>query len=149
MGFGTSATEIIFFIGSVLVALSISGVLGITSVHLASGIQDKGNIIKNRFDTDFAIINNPDNIPVSDGYYVFYIKNTGYNNFYFSSDTVSVIIDGILISPSNLSFSSADKVSLDRSEVGEILVNSTLSSGYHTLKVVVYNGIYRKIIFQV
>ena len=149
MGFGTSATEIIFFVGSVLVALSISGVLGITSVHLASGIQDKGNIIKNGFDTDFAIINDPDNIPVSAGYYVFYIKNTGYNNFYFNYDTVSVIIDGILIGPSNLSFSSADGVSLKRSEVGEILVNSTLSSGYHTLKVVVYNGINRKMIFQV
>ncbi len=148
MGFGASATEIVLFIGSLLVAVSVSGALGLTSLDIASGIREKGDIVKDKLSTDFEIVNDPDNIPVSAGYYIFYIKNTGTSNFYFSSGTVSVIIDGQMISPSNLVFSSSSGVDLKRAEVGQILVNTTLSSGYHTIKVVLHNGIARELIFR-
>lgn len=149
MGFGSSATEVVLFIGSILVAVSISGVLGIASINMAAGFKDKGEILKDKLSTDFEIINDPENIPVISGNYVFYIKNTGNKNFYFNSDTVSVIIDGQIVSPSLLIFSSSDGVSLKRSEVGQILVNSTLSTGYHTIKVVLHNGVSREMTFRV
>jgi len=148
MGFGASATEIVLFIGSLLVAVSVSGALGLTSLDIAAGIKEKGDIVKDKLNTDFEIVNDPDNIPISAGYYIFYIKNTGTSNFYFNPSTVSVIIDGQMISSSNLVFSSSSGVDLKRAEVGQILVNTTLSSGYHTIKVVLHNGIARELIFR-
>jgi len=149
MGFGTSATEIIIFIGSVLVAVSVAGALGIASINMAAGFKDKADLVKDELETEFEIINDPDNIPLSGTDYIFYLKNTGKNNFYFNSDTVSVFIDGQLVSPSQLSFSSQDGISLKRSEVGQILVGSSISSGYHRIKVVLHNGIDREMVFRV
>lgn len=149
MGFGSSASEVVLFIGSILVAVSVSGALGIASIHMAAGFKDKGEILKDKLSTDFEIINDPENIPVVGGSYVFYIKNTGHKSFYFNSDTVSVIIDGQVISSSNLVFSSSNGASLRRSEVGQILVNSSLSAGYHTIKVVLHNGVSKEMTFKV
>ncbi len=149
MGFGTSATEIVLFIGSVIVAASVAGVLGMTALDMASGLREKGEVMKDRLSTDFRIVNDPENIPVIGGNYTFYIKNTGSVSFYFTNTTVSVIIDGQMFSPAKLVFSSSDNTSLRRAEVGTIMVNTTLSTGYHTLRVVLHNGIARELTFRV
>lgn len=148
MGFGTSATEAILFIGAVLIAVFTAGVLGITSYKMADGIREKGVIIGDRLKTDFEIINDPENIPVQSGRYVFYIKNTGKKNFYFTNDTITVLIDGQIIPKSNLNVQGSSGA-LRRSDVGTISVSTSLSSGYHTLRVVLFNGVTREFVFRI
>ncbi len=149
MGFGTSATEVVLFIGSVIVAASVAGILGMTALDMSAGLREKGEAMKDRLSTDFRIVNDPENIPVIGGNYTFYIKNTGSTSFYFTNTTVSVLIDGQMFTASRLVFTSSDNTSLKRAEVGSIMVNTTLTSGYHTLRVVLHNGIARELTFKV
>lgn len=148
MGFGTTATEAILFIGAVLVAVFTAGVLGVSSYKMADGIKEKGVILGDKLKTDFEIINDPDNVPTQGGKYVFYVKNTGRKNFYFTNSTVTVIIDGQMISQSDITVQGTSG-SLKRSEVGTILVSTSLSSGYHTLRIVLFNGVTREFVFKV
>lgn len=148
MGFGTSASEVILFIGAVLVAMSVSGALGITSHAMAGGIKEKGILFEEQMKTDFEIINDPDDVPYQGGEYIFYIKNTGRNNFYFTNNTISVLMDGQMVSQTDIRLSNSNGA-LRRSEVSEIALSISLSSGYHTIKIILSTGKSREMVFNV
>lgn len=148
MGFGGTASETILFIGAVLVALSVSGILGMTSYSMASGVREKGVLLEDKLKTDFEIINDPDDIPVVGGDYIFYIKNTGSSNFFFTNTTVSVIVDGEMLTGSDIIISSSTGL-IRRSEVDQISVSKALSGGYHTIRVILHNGKSKEMVFNV
>lgn len=139
-------SEIILFIVSLLVAATVAGGLYVVTQDLADGITYRGTAIAQNLRTDFTVINDPENIPISSGAYVFYIKNTGSEAFLFTPDTVVVFVDGNLIPASNLTLRPS---LLAPHDVGELRIATTLSAGYHKLVVVIENGKQREFIFKI
>lgn len=157
MGAGGPASELIMFIVAIIVAGSVAGALAYVTNDIAGGIKIRGEGLADNLRSDFAIINDPENIPVSGTdpgpyNYTFYIKNVGKNSIPFSSDALQVFIDGKMIPPSNLTFVDVNDLptsSLDPYEVGKIVVTTNLSSGFHKLVVVLENGKVRSFVFRI
>ena len=152
MAAGGPASELIMFIVAIIVAGSVAGALAYVTNDIAGGIKIRGEGLADNLRSDFAIINDPENIPVSGTDYTFYIKNVGKNSIPFSSDALQVFIDGKMISPSNLTFVDVNDLptsSLDPYEVGKIVVTTNLSSGFHKLVVVLENGKVRSFVFRI
>ena len=139
-------SELILFIVSLLVAGTVAGGLYVVTQDLADSISYKGALIAQNLKLDFAIINDPEIIPTSNGAYVFYVKNIGYEKIHFDTENVVVFVDGNLIPPSNLTLAPSI---LYPHEVGELRVSTNLTSGYHRIVVVVETGEQREFIFKV
>lgn len=148
---GSLATsEMIFFIATLVLSISVVGVLGGQTAHLALGMQNSSSGTSSLIQTDFQIINDPSHIPNSNGY-SFYIKNTGENSIVFTNSTVSVLINGTLLSGNEITLTSPQQNSgqLMPSQVGTIVVNTTISSGYNQITVTLSNGLSKSMEFQV
>lgn len=156
MAAGGPASELIMFIVAVIVAGSVAGALAYVTNDIAHGINDNGALMADKLRTDFAIINDPTNIPVSGNgpyTYTFYIKNIGKTVIPFTSDSIQVFIDGNLVPPANLTFTDVNGnpiMALDPYEVGVIQVTrgTQLAAGTHKIVVVLENGKKRALIFQ-
>ena len=155
MAAGGPASELIMFIVAILVAGSVAGALAYVTNDIAQGIHIKGSILANQLRTDFAIINDPNHIPVNTSTtpytYKFYIKNIGQISIPFTSDAVQVFIDGNLVPASQLSFEDVNGnpiTSLQPYQVGVIKVQYSLTSGHtYTITVVLENGVKRSLVF--
>lgn len=147
---GSLATsEMIFFIATMVIAASVVGVLGGQTIHLTQSMGDSSKGVSSMIKTNFEIINNPSDIPNDNGY-VFYVKNIGQEAMYFSNASVSTIINGTLISGSLINYvSPANSGELTPAQVGEIIVNVTLSVGYNTIQVVLSDGVSHSMTFQI
>lgn len=156
MAAGGPASELIMFIVAVIVAGTVAGALTYVTNDIAHGINDKGSMLAGKLRTDFAIINDPTNIPVYGAgpyNYTFYVKNTGKIQFPFNPDAVQVFIDGNLVPPSNLTFTDINNNTityLNPYEVGQIIVTlgTKLPTGTHKILVVLENGVKRELIFE-
>jgi len=157
MAAGGPASELIMFIVAIIVAGTVAGALAYVTNDIAGGMKVKGESLADQLKTDFAIINDPDNIPVTGSgpyNYTFYIKNIGKNSFAFDSNAVQVFINGSIIPSSNLTFKdTAGNLinSLDPYEAGQIIVTlgNALPSGTHKIMVVLENGKRREFIFRI
>jgi len=152
---GGPTSELIMFIVAIIIAGTVAGGLAYVTNDLARDMRVQGEELSSRLKSDFVIINDPENIPVSGSgpyNYTFYIKNTGKETFAFSGESVQVFIDGNIVPPSNLTFMDIDGnpiSSLSPYEVGAITVTTKLTSGYHKLVVVLENGIQRSLVFRI
>jgi len=139
---GESAAQLILFIAAVLIATSVSAVMVVTIEKISLGIRDQGDYLKNVISTNFEIINDPMNIPTktigTNTAYVFYVKNIGKTPIVFTNRTITVLIDGNIIPPANVTTSPEV---LPPSQVGEIDVITSLSPGNHRITVVLSNGL--------
>ena len=147
---GSLATsEMIFFIATLVLSVSVVGVLGGQTAHLTLGMENSAKGTSNLIQSDFQIINDPSHIPYHNGY-VFYIKNTGENGIIFTNSTVSVLINGTLVTGSALNLISPNNTGeIMPSQVGEIVVNLTIGSGYSQITVTLSNGLSKNMEFQV
>ena len=141
MGFGESASHIIFFIAAVMVASSAATVMSITTYKISLNLAEESKHLREVISTDFKIINDPVNIPTesvgSEKYYVFYVKNIGIESFPFTKNTLTVLIDGKVVQ-----FEVNPNGELKSGEVGKILVKfSEVGYGNHKMKIVLHNGI--------
>ena len=144
-----AASEMIFFIVTLILSVSVVGVLGGQTAHLSLGMQNSAQGTSSQIQTNFEIINDPSSIPYQNGY-VFYIKNTGENGIYFTNTTVSVLINGTLLSGSEVTMvSPGNSGEIMPSQVGEIVVNLTLPSGYNEITISLANGLSKNMEFQV
>ncbi|WP_048147053.1 flagellar protein G [Pyrococcus abyssi] len=157
MSAGGPASELIMFIVAVIIAGSVAGALAYVTTDLANSMKDRGEMLADSLRVDFAIINDPNNIPVSGTgpyNYTFYIKNVGKDIISFNPNSVQVFIDGNIIPSANLTFTDVNGnsiTSLNPGEVGVIKVTlgNALSAGYHRLQVVLKNGKRRVLIFKI
>jgi len=125
---------VIFFIAAVIVAGAVSGILVAVTTNISTSLSERGDRLVEQLDTDFEIINDPDNIPTSGNYYIFYLKNIGGKKLVTTNDTFHLFVDGEIVEKANYYFGDS---SIQVSEVTEIYVaNSEISSGDHTLRVV-------------
>ncbi|HHH79569.1 MAG TPA: hypothetical protein ENL13_01545, partial [Thermoplasmatales archaeon] len=97
MGFSLTGTHVIFFVAAVIVAGAVSGVLTAVTFNISSSLSEKCDRVQEQLDTDFKVINDPDNIPVSNGFYLFYLKNIGGGRLVTTNDTFTVFVDGEIV----------------------------------------------------
>lgn len=156
MAAGGPASELIMFIVAIIVAGTVAGALTYVTTDIAHGINDRGAMMAEKLRTDFTIINDPLDVPVTGTgpyNYTFYIKNTGKIQIAFNKEAVQVFIDGNLIPTANLTFTDLNNNTityLNPYEVGQIIVTlgTQLSTGTHRILVVLENGKKRELIFE-
>ena len=148
---GSLATsEMIFFIATLVLSISVVGVLGGQTAHLALGMENSAKGTSTLIQTDFEIINDPTHIPHSSSGYAFYIKNTGEMPIFFTNQTVSVLINGTLLSGSEVSINSPNgSAELVPGQVGTIMVNVTIGTGYNLITVTLSNGLSKNLEFKI
>jgi len=140
MGAGASATQMIFFITSVIIALSVVGAMFLNIQSISSAAIVGSKTLSEQLKTDITIINDPELIPNSSSNYTFYIKNTGKEDL--GIQYINVFIDGTIVTDSNL-----NKTILEGDTMwlpGDVLkINATTSidPGSHKLRVITENGI--------
>ncbi|AGB05135.1 putative archaeal flagellar protein G [Aciduliprofundum sp. MAR08-339] len=140
MGLSTSATHIIFFIASVVIAASFVGIAASAVLNISNGIENRGDMIANQLSGEFKIINDPTRM--SNNPLVLYLKNTG--KVPLSTSHITVLIDGT--AQDNYT------VSQDTWLPGETIVltiNVDLVPGTHVVKVVLENGLSDTFYFRV
>ncbi len=139
---GESAAHMILFIATILIASSVSAVMIVTIEKMSIEIKNQGDYIKSVLSTNFEIINDPKIIPTktigTNTAYVFYIKNVGDSPFAFTNETITVLIDGVMIPKQNVTTSPSV---LNPGDVGELDVITSLSSGNHRITVILENGV--------
>jgi archaeal flagellar protein FlaG len=141
MGAGASATQMVFFIASVIIALSVVGAIFMNVQSLSSAVIIGSRTLTEQLKTDITVINDPQIIPNSSGIYTFYVKNTGIQEL--DTKYINVIIDGTILSDNalNKTIIEGDQTWL----TGDILkINATvlsLAPGNHNLRVITSNGI--------
>lgn len=147
MGFSLSGTHIVFFIAAVIVAGAVSGIFTAVTLNISKSLKEKCERLRDKLDIDFEIINDPESIPLSGGYYLFYVKNIGDKKIETTNDTFQVFIDGNILSREDYYFSSNYTF---QSEVVTLYISSTeISSGNHKLKLVGPRGVYHEFDFEV
>ncbi len=141
MGAGASATQIIFFITSVIIALGVVGGIFMNIQSISSAVTLGSRTFSEQLKTDITVINDPEMIPYSYNNYTFYVKNTGKEDLY--TNYITVLIDGAIVSESNLNKTVTGGGSMWRT--GDVLsINATiapLTSGGHSLRVITENGV--------
>ncbi|MHB8361086.1 MAG: flagellar protein G [Thermoplasmataceae archaeon] len=147
----TGISEMIFFIVTLVVTASVVGALAYQTSNLTQGMKNSSTQVSSMLDDNFKIINDPTHIPYKVGTgYTFYIKNIGSQSFYFTNNTVTVMINGTIILNSKLTFNyTGNNGSLLPGEVGQIIVNVSLSPQYYTIRITIYNGLSKQLIFKV
>jgi len=140
MGAGTSATEIIFFIVSVVIALGVAGAIFTNIQPLTSAANMGSRTLSEQLRTDITVINDPELIPHSGGNYTFYVKNTGYEEL--STNDISVLINGVFIPDSSVTKTIlSGNIMWRTGDVLQLNVSTSLSSGSHNLRVITDNGV--------
>ncbi len=134
MGFSLTGTQVIFFIASVIIASAVSGVFVAVINDVSNSFSKRGERLQEQLDTEFKIINDPDNISTSGSYYLFYLKNIGGKEIATTNETFNIFIDGEIVIINNYYFSDSF---IEPEKVCTLYLNSSvLSSGYHTLRIV-------------
>jgi len=147
MGAGTSATQLIFFISSVIIAMGVVGALFINVQSITTAATLGSKTLTEQLKTDITVINDPEIIPNSGGIYTFYVKNTGKEGL--GIEYITVIIDGTIIPENNLNKTIIGSGSMWLT--GDVLqINATVSlnSGSHNLRVITTNGIEDSLLFR-
>jgi flagellar protein FlaG len=139
MGAGTSATQMVFFITSVIIALSVVGAIFMNVQSLSSSMIVGSKTLSEQLKTDITVINDPEIIPNTSGqYYKFYVKNTGIQEL--DTNYITLIIDGTMVTNLNKTILEGGQTWL----TGDVLmINATvpLAAGNHNLRVITANGI--------
>jgi flagellar protein FlaG len=147
MGFSLTGTHVVLFIASVIIASAVSGVFITVIDGVMTSFSERGKIIEENLDTNFIIINDPDNIPTSGSSYVFYVKNIGSRKVATTNETYNIFIDGEIVVTANFTFSDT---SIQPEEVTNLLIEtSEISAGDHTLRAVGPQDIVDEFIFSI
>jgi len=147
MGFSLTGTHVVFFIASVIIASAVSGVFITVIDGVMTSFSDRGKIIEENLDTKFIIINDPDIIPISGNFYLFYLKNIGSRKLSTTNDTFNIFIDGEIVTITNYNFSD-DSIQPD--EVTTLYIhNSVIYIGDHTLRAIGPQDIVDEFIFSI
>ena len=133
MGFSLTGAHVIFFIAAVIVAGMVSGVFIAVTMNVTTSLSDRGDRVQQQLDTDFAVINDPQNIPLSGSYYIFYFKNIGGVKLTTTNQTFQVFLDGEIIAIADYYFGNTT-TSIEG--VTNLYIKTTIAAGDHTLRVV-------------
>lgn len=134
MGLSLSGTHAVLFIVSVILASTVSGILVGISSDISTSLTNRGDRLQDQLDTDFEIINDPDQIPNTGSDYLFYLKNIGEKRIITTNDTLQLFVDGAIVPETNYNLSLSSTYPGDVSTIN--VDNSEISAGDHTLRVI-------------
>lgn len=152
MGFSVSGSHVIFFIAALIIAGTVSGIFVAVTLDISSSISERGYRFKEQLDTDFKIINDPNNIPDLSlspelSYYIFYIKNIGGKRLITTTETFQVFVDGELIASTYHYF---QHEYINVAEVTSLYIRtSMIANGDRTLLLVGPQGVKEKFEFTI
>lgn len=147
MGFSLTGAHIVFFVAAVIVAGTVSGVFIAVTINVTNSLSEKGKRISEQLDTEFKIINDPKNIPLTSGYYLFYLKNVGNKKITTTNETFQIFIDGEIISSTNYNFSNNSIIPSDYTIIS--ISQSLLNSGYHKMRLIGPYSVNEEFIFEI
>ena len=135
MGFSLTGSHVIFFIASLIVAGTVSGIFVAVTMDVSKSLNERGGRVQEQLDTDFEIINDPTSIPsYGVSYYIFYLKNIGGRTLITTNETFELFDNGQIIAKASYYFS---PTSCTVSSVTNIYVLQTaIAAGDHKLRVV-------------
>jgi archaeal flagellar protein FlaG len=133
MGFSLTGAHVIFFISAVIAAGAVSGIFIAITTNISSSLSERGSRIVQQLDTEFAIINDPTNIPLQDTAHIFYIKNIGAKQIETTNDTFTLFIDGNLLTKPDFTFANT---TIAPEAVTILYTRTVLTAGDHTLRIV-------------
>jgi flagellar protein FlaG len=140
---GVSATHLVIFIASIVVAAGVAGTLVTQVDRVSDSITDQTEGVEDQIDTDIQIISDtgdPGSIYNSSSDELsLYVKNTGETELQIERDTIGVLIEGQFKEPSNVTRVNDDSVRWPSGSVVEITVNSVDIAGDTRITVAV-NG---------
>ena len=101
-----SASTLVIFIASIVVAAGVAGTLVTQADRVSTSITDQSEGVEERIDTDIRIVSDtgsPDSIydDANDGL-TLYVKNTGGRELSVSEEAVDVLIEGSFNSPTSV-----------------------------------------------
>ena len=147
MGFSVTGSHVVFFIASVIAAGAVSGVFLAVTFNLNTSFSERGERVQEVLDTEFAVINDPNHIPLSSGDYLFYLKNLGGKQLVTTEEIFTVFINGEVVTTGNYNFS------VNQIKPGEIstlyIDSSMITPGSQTLRLVGPQSIDDEFIFTI
>ena len=146
---GEGITQLIFFIGAIVIAVGVIGVVttNVHSITASYGMSSK--TLADQLKTDITIINDPAAIPYVGTNYSFFVKNTGKNTL--DNSSVNMFIDGNYVNVT-------DKMNImDGGSIWYptyvLRLNYTtatqFTAGDHTVRVVAGNGVFDTMPFRI
>lgn len=101
---GTSASQTIWFIASVLVAATVAGTLIGVVVIVTQGLNDRGNAVSGSLGTDVEIVNDPQMVPynTTTDILTIYAKNIGKTTLNKDTNSILVLINGTYTIPATV-----------------------------------------------
>lgn len=145
MGAETSSTHLIFFITAMIIAGSVAAVMYTNIGAIVNAAFEGSNVLSRQLRTDITIINDPASISKDGNSYIFYVKNTGRSTLGY--EHITVLMDGVVIT--NIQKTIIDGDTWRPADVLELKVNTTLSSGDHTIRVITENGVEDSLDFRI
>jgi archaeal flagellar protein FlaG len=147
MGFSVTGSHVVIFIASVIAAGAVSGVFMAVTYGINSSLSERGARVQELLDTEFVIINDPENIPSTASDYIFYLQNIGAKQLVTTTDTFTLFIDGEITTTNNFNFSD-DKIK--QGEISNLYIdNSMIATGDHILRVVGPQAVDDEFIFTI
>ena len=133
-----SITQMIFFIASIIVAVTIAGtIIGITGL-MADEMRVKSDNAVSVMGSSITIVNDPRHVPYENGTITIYIKNTGelpqsYRDLIIFIDGQYIEFEADLVGPGGNTWVTG--------RVIEISATLVLGAGDHTAKAILGNGV--------
>jgi len=104
---GVSASHLVIFIASIVVAAGVAGTLVTQVDRVSTSIVSQNEDVEERIDTDIRIISDTGSDAIYDndnnGNLTLYVKNTGGTELNVQEDDVDVLIEGSFNSPDTVS----------------------------------------------
>ncbi len=146
---GEGITQLIFFIGAIVIAVGVIGVVttNVQSISASYGMNSK--TLADQLKTDITIINDPAMIPYSSGNYSFFVKNTGKSTL--DPTSVNMFINGSYVNITNKWTVMEGGTFWYPTYVLRLNYTSstTLPSGDHSVRVVAGNGVFDTMPFKI
>jgi len=143
---GVEVSHIIFFMAAVIMSISVVGIIGANVQDVTSASSGSARLLSNQLETDVTIINDPDEIPADR---IFYVKNIG--SLALDGNLTDVIIDGRYQSSSEFNITVIGRSDLiwEQTDVLNITLDTSISSGDHTIRVITQNGVSDEMDFNI
>ncbi len=145
---GEGITQLIFFIGAVVIAVGVIGVVTTNVNTISASYGMNSRTLADQLKTDITIINDPAMIPYVSSNYSFFVKNTGQSTL--DTTTVNMFVDGRYTMNLTTAIMNGGSywyptyvLRLNYSTAR----NPALSSGDHIVRVVAGNGVFDTMAF--
>src|SRR3989337_2819310 len=146
---GEGITHLIFFIGAIVIAVGVIGVVTTNVQSITASYGMNSRTLADQLRTDITIINDPEKILLVSNNYSFFVKNTGQSTL--DPATVNMFVDGKYTQ--NLTYTIMDGGSSWYPTYVLRLNYSTnnnppLSGIDHSVRVVAGNGVFDTMVFR-